>query len=169
MTTPYHQTNVRLVRHVRTKPGGPIIKHETAFEQYVEPGDWPNSQKAQSILKALSEARADEPAALWHIEFRGTEVSWHDDEQGRWSELQAKLFIGVFPGGISYCDRTIDDKGDFLRVAFLPYRSLELKEYEPAHPLLPLIRKDAQAMQARRGEEFPIDGAGHTVILGGAK
>jgi hypothetical protein len=83
--------------------------------------------------------------------------------------LTERLFTGVYPGGIVYSDRSRSRGGDYVRVAFLPYTTLvlEVEKGEGRSDLLPLIRKDAERMAARRGERFPIDAAGHTVVLGG--
>ena len=79
-----------------------------------------------------------------------------------------RLFIGVFPGGISYCDRGRMEHGDYRRLAFLPYHSLALETRGPIpRALLPRIRAHAATLIARRGEAYPIDACGHTVRLGG--
>jgi hypothetical protein len=88
--------------------------------------------------------------------------------------LAERLFTGVYPAGIVYADRSRSPRGpqgDYARVAFLPYMSLvlEVTRGEEQSDLLPLIRKDAERMAARRGERFPIDASGHTVVLGGGK
>ena len=77
------------------------------------------------------------------------------------------LFVGVFPCGISYCDRSIETSGDYLRVAFLPYDTLELRVYAPQSSLLPQVIKDAATIQARRGEQYDTSDCGQTVLLGG--
>jgi hypothetical protein len=38
-----------------------------------------------------------------------------------------RLFIGVFPCGISYADRHHEEYGDYKALAFLPYESLTLE------------------------------------------
>jgi hypothetical protein len=79
-----------------------------------------------------------------------------------------RLFVGVFPTGISYADRSREKHGDYARCAFLPFGSLQL-EIEPDCPrdLKALIVKDAKKIQARRGEHYVVSGAGQTVLLGG--
>jgi hypothetical protein len=76
------------------------------------------------------------------------------------------LFIGIFPAGISYCDRTKEEHGDYKRVAFLSYATLELDVYAPRSPLLPRIQEHAAGLQARRGEEFQVSTSGQTITLG---
>lgn len=83
-----------------------------------------------------------------------------------------RLFIGVFPTGISYADRKVEEHGDYKKLAFLPYRTLELEWYvKPASVSLDVwatIVNHAAALVARRGEDFQVSTAGQTVRLGGA-
>ena len=82
-------------------------------------------------------------------------------------EAADRLFIGIFPGGISYCDRKIEEHGDYKQVAFLPYDTLELQVRKGCHPaLLQLISADAESIQAKRGQEFRVSTCGQTVTLG---
>ena len=82
-----------------------------------------------------------------------------------WSE---RLFVGTYPTGIVYADRQRERSGDYLRLAFLPFRTLALEWSTASIPpeLRALILADAQRLQARRGESYPIDMAGHAVRLG---
>ena len=48
-----------------------------------------------------------------------------------------------------YADRAIEEHGDYAKVAFLSYASLDLTVYCDHSPLLPLVREDAARMQAR--------------------
>ena len=79
-----------------------------------------------------------------------------------------RLFVGVYPAGISYADRSREKHGDYARCAFLPFGSLKL-EVEPDCPrdLRAFIVKDAAKIQARRGEQYVVSGSGQTVLLGG--
>ncbi len=38
-----------------------------------------------------------------------------------------RIFIGIYPAGIVYADRTVEVDGDYARLAFLPYSTLELE------------------------------------------
>jgi hypothetical protein len=78
-----------------------------------------------------------------------------------------RLFIGVYPGGIVYADRSRERDGDYVRLAFLPYDTLVLamEKGVPAD-LKAEILKSAAKIQKRRGEKFAIDAAGHSVFLG---
>jgi hypothetical protein len=80
---------------------------------------------------------------------------------------QERVFQGVFPGGISYADRYREVQGDYARLAFLPYDTLELKFEQdcPLH-LRNWITESAAAIQSRRGEQYPISTSGQTVLLG---
>jgi hypothetical protein len=79
-----------------------------------------------------------------------------------------RLFIGVYPTGISYADRSREKHGDYARCAFLSFRTLDL-EIEPdcSAALRTLIVKDAAKIQARRGEQYQVSASGQTVLLGG--
>lgn len=81
--------------------------------------------------------------------------------------LRSRLFAGIYPCGIVYADRSNEEAGDYKRVAFLVFRTLELEVSDPRSPLLPMVRTDAAEIQARRGELFEVSGAGQTVRLGG--
>lgn len=81
------------------------------------------------------------------------------------------LFVGVMPCGISYCDRTREEGGDFVRLAFLSYATLTLVWRTAPAALKPGLRwaveDDAACLIARRGEAFFIDSRGcKSVILG---
>ena len=83
-----------------------------------------------------------------------------------------RLFIGVFPAGLSYCDRTREEHGDYVKLAFLSYRTLRLS-FTPAGSAAPKslydeIKAHAIGMQRRRGEAFEVSATGQTVILGSA-
>jgi hypothetical protein len=79
-----------------------------------------------------------------------------------------RLFIGVFPCGISYADRKVEEHGDYNRLAFLPYSSLELEWFKGCPEILRgRIITDAAKIQARRGEDFQISAVGQTIRLGG--
>ena len=81
----------------------------------------------------------------------------------------ARLFVGVYPCGIVYADRSRTRAGDYARCAFLSYRTLAL-EIEPDCPavLRALIKSDAAKIQARKGEAFQVSTVGQSVWLGGA-
>lgn len=81
-----------------------------------------------------------------------------------------RLFIGVYPCGLVYADRSRERHGDYVRLAFLPYASLVL-QIAPDCPtsLRAEIEADARAMQAKRGERYEVSASGQTVILGDAQ
>lgn len=81
-----------------------------------------------------------------------------------------RLFSGVYPTGIVYADRKREKGGDYLRLAFLSFGSLQL-EWEPVTMLAELraaIERDAATIVAKRGEQFQVSSSGQTVTLGGA-
>lgn len=78
-----------------------------------------------------------------------------------------RLFIGVYPAGIVYADRKREERGDYKRLGFLPYRSLEI-QIDPNCPscLRTLVEAHAATIQARRGQRFEVSTCGQHVILG---
>lgn len=78
-----------------------------------------------------------------------------------------RLFIGVFPTGIVYADLSTIVDNDYTTVAFLAFDTLELA-FRPICPeeLKPAIEASAKKIQARKGEQYPTDQCGHTVLLG---
>ena len=83
--------------------------------------------------------------------------------------LADRLFVGVYPTGISYADRSREEHGDYAKVAHLSFQTLELTVYKPKSPLLSMIRKHAAKIIARRGERFETSASGQYVILGGGR
>lgn len=81
--------------------------------------------------------------------------------------MRDPLFIGCFPAGFVYADRTRERDGDYVRLAFLPYDTLVL-ELQPDCPpaLADRIRQDAAIMQAKAGEHYRVSTTGATVLLG---
>ena len=82
-----------------------------------------------------------------------------------------RVFVGTFPTGISYADRTLEIGGDYKRLAFLPFTTLVLEWTAKRVPpdLRDYIERDAARLQARRGEFYEVSQAGQTVLLGGAR
>jgi hypothetical protein len=79
-----------------------------------------------------------------------------------------RLFIGLYPGGAVYADRGREEHGDYKRLGFLPWQTLELQiEPDCPAPLRKGIVEHAAAVQALRGQELAISACGQTVILGG--
>jgi hypothetical protein len=80
-----------------------------------------------------------------------------------------RVFSGVFPTGISYADRTVEVGGDYKRLAFLPFSTLELEWHAKRVPadVRAYIVRDAAKIQARRGGDYRVSTAGQTVRLGG--
>lgn len=78
-----------------------------------------------------------------------------------------RLFIGCFPTGLVYADRAVEEHGDYRRLAYLNFGTLEPK-YERNIPpeLRALIESDVAQMQARRGQDYQVSECGQTVLLG---
>ena len=83
------------------------------------------------------------------------------------SKTAQRLFIGVYPGGIVYADRYVEVNGDYKRLGFLPYDTLELQLETKCPPALAdQIRADVATMQAQRGQPFRTSSCGQTITLG---
>ncbi len=79
-----------------------------------------------------------------------------------------RLFIGTFSTGLGYADRTIERDGDFMRLGFLSFRTLDLDiEVDCPDDLAEDIRQHAATIQAMRGQEYQVSTVGQTVRLGG--
>jgi hypothetical protein len=78
-----------------------------------------------------------------------------------------RLFMGVYPCGIVYSDRSREESGDYVKLAFLPYDTLAL-ELRPGVPddLRALIEADAAKMACKSGQQYQISSSGQTVLLG---
>ena len=74
---------------------------------------------------------------------------------------QERLFIGVYPCGIAYADRHYERNGDYARLAFLSYDTLEL-EIEESCPsdLRKRITDDAAVLLAKQGHQYRTSTAG---------
>lgn len=79
-----------------------------------------------------------------------------------------RLFIGVFPCGLSYSDRDVEENGDYKRLGFLSYGTLKLEMEANVPPQLArLILESARRMQKQMGHLFRTSATGSEVILGG--
>lgn len=78
-----------------------------------------------------------------------------------------RLFMGVYPGGIVYSDRSREESGDYVRLAFLAYDTLDL-DLRPGVPddLRSLIEADAAKIRSQAGQPYQISSCGQTVLLG---
>ena len=78
-----------------------------------------------------------------------------------------RLSIGLYPAGIVYADRKIEERGDYRRVGFLPYDTLVFQPHKVTDKgLLDQARRHAATIQAKRGERFQVSTVGQYVILG---
>lgn len=84
-------------------------------------------------------------------------------------ELKERLFSGIYPCGIVYADRLNEKCGDYKRLAFLPYDTLDLDiEGDCPVEMKRIIMSDAERIQAQKGQKFRISFSGQTVTLGSA-
>lgn len=78
-----------------------------------------------------------------------------------------RLFSGIFPTGVGYADRTVEEHGDYKKLGFLSFSTLELAiEKSCPADLAERIRADASKIQAMKGEKYQISTVGQTVTLG---
>lgn len=91
----------------------------------------------------------------------------HDDRPTESVRTEDRLFSGVFPEGIVYADRQREVGGDYKRLAFLSFRTLELEvEKDCPDDLGARIKKAAADLQARKGQPFQVSTSGQHVTLG---
>jgi len=78
-----------------------------------------------------------------------------------------RIFCGCLTTGFIWADRWHERHGDYVRLAYMNYRTLEL-EIEKGCPaiLVPDIKADAEALQAMKGQRYPLT-ATNEVTLGG--
>ena len=83
------------------------------------------------------------------------------------NDVRERLFSGIYPCGIVYADRKVEVAGDYKRLGFLSYATLQLDlEADcPADLREPIIR-DAAAIQAREGQRFRVSSSDQFVMLG---
>lgn len=80
---------------------------------------------------------------------------------------EERLFIGFFAAGVVYADRAREARGDFARVGFLSYATLELQiEVGAPRVLIKLVHEHARGLKARRGQTLQVTTSGQTVMLG---
>lgn len=85
----------------------------------------------------------------------------------KWLFPQERLLITCQPGGIVYSDRGREEHGDYARLAFLSYKTLNLSvAHNCPLSLKKLILPNAAAVQCRKGEFFETSACGQGVILG---
>ena len=77
----------------------------------------------------------------------------------------ARLFIGSYPAGIVYADRTRNKGGDYARAAFLPYDTLKL-DIEADCPADLAERIQKHACGYKQGDGYKIATCGPEITLG---
>ena len=133
-------------------------------------------RQVQGIYDKESSAGRDEYAelAVAEAERRGIHLEQTDHASKKRGHATTKtvkkdrLFIGTFPTGIGYADKQRERDGDYMRVAFLPFSTLELEWAPGTHPpdLRKSIEQHAARIAERRGQEFQVSTSGQTVTLG---
>ena len=72
------------------------------------------------------------------------------------NRMDRRIFSGIYSTGIVYADRKRDSGGDYARLAFLSFDTLELEiEADCPQGLQQEIIHDAAQVQARKGAAIP--------------
>jgi hypothetical protein len=78
-----------------------------------------------------------------------------------------RLFAGVFPCGISFCDRTREKDGDYLKVAFLPFSTSRLEWCGKCdEEMRASILAHVAAINPVKGQRFPVSTSGQCAVWG---
>lgn len=117
---------------------------------------WAIEKLPKSVTRDLLESRQKELFSLYE--------TLHLFADGIDSD---RLFIGIYPEGIVYADRKIEEHGDYRQVAFLPYSTLVFQPHKVADKgLVAQAMRHAATIQAKKGERFQVSTTGQYVILG---
>jgi hypothetical protein len=122
----------------------------------------------ECIISALSKLSTTELVNTYNATVKPkTPLSINDVDR---TQSDERVFVGIFPTGVSYADRKRQVAGDYARLAFLSFDTLELT-FQPDCPqqLRQEIIDDAATIQARKGEQFETSACGQTVLLGHTK
>jgi hypothetical protein len=81
--------------------------------------------------------------------------------------VNPRIFSGVFPCGIGYADRKVEVHGDYKKLAFLTFSTLELEFYGrvPEEFKADIIAHAAK-IQAQAGQNYQVSTSGQYVQLG---
>ena len=94
------------------------------------------------------------------------------DEYGSPVQLKTKpdpIFLCIMPTGWWWSDRTREEDGDYVQLAFLSFSRLELEIFSSCpEKWKQRIRDEAAKYQAMRGQDYQISGSGQTMRLGHA-
>lgn len=102
-----------------------------------------------------------------------TKNEWCESDQGKGKMAKAilseEIFAGIYSTGLVYADKSYEVDGDFARLGFLSFATLELDINERATPeQQKQIRYHAARLRTRRGEQYQISQSGQTITLGHA-
>ena len=102
-----------------------------------------------------------------------TKEEWCESPQGKGkmknAQMSEDIFVGVYPTGLVYADRTYEVDGDFARLGFLSFGTLKLDIETRCTPeQKEQIRNHAARLRARPGEQYQISQSGQTITLGHA-
>lgn len=81
--------------------------------------------------------------------------------------MDDRLFVGKYPTGLVFADRHREENGDYRRVGFMPWNTLQL-EPRPGAPAA-LLQEAAAIVETYRGREGQLEmisTTGQKVLLG---
>ena len=80
------------------------------------------------------------------------------------------IFLCIMPTGWWWTDRTREEHGDFAKLAFLSFSTLELEIFKGCpNDLRDRIETKAAEFQAMEGQDYQVSTAGQTIRLGHGK
>ena len=81
--------------------------------------------------------------------------------------MNERIFSGVYPTGIIWADRFNEEHGDYKRLAYLNFKTLELQiEKSCPKDLISFIQADAKLIQDKKGENYQVSTSGQFIKLG---
>ena len=81
--------------------------------------------------------------------------------------VDPRFFVGQFSTGLGYADLSKEVDGDYKKLAFLSFSTLELVVEKGCPPDLRVqIEVHAKSLQDRRGERYPTSTSSGYIILG---
>jgi hypothetical protein len=82
--------------------------------------------------------------------------------------MSNNLFIGTFGEGWTFADRSVEQHGDYKKIAFYSFARMVLEIKAPRSKLLPEIKEWIKAQNYMIGDVIGVTTSGQTRILGSA-
>lgn len=159
----YHDPHIKM-RTVRVMFADPSYNYETSIN-----GTRAEIARYFDTTLNMASGEQDDMQKPIRIEFLNsngfamTAVMLADSSQFECPEL----FIGVFPTGWIFCDRSIEKHGDYLHVAFQPFDTLQVKyRNDCPYNMRMTIESVAYEHFQMSGQEYQVSTSGQTRLLG---